>query len=378
MLLCTSSRQWCSVRRVDRVEAEGQQPAEEAPEDRRQEGEAQTHRDGHYTSTHSTHYPRSVPLCILTRFLPIRLCEQRAKELYKQQKREAKASNASALSPPPSDSISASPSPSPLPPSPRHLEPSQPLSSPSPATPRSASPSPGLSRTEQLTLLRSQVKSELVKAEFHVRKKKLEKVDNAIRNATKSGPKVKGYSYTDEADKLRRDIEASLTAKVKLKKEAKLTEPHTPISHLLHRASEGRRSLLAWLLDEGGLERLRGLTPKEVGSSVLCYRDIVRSPLNYKVELMWRVAVVGEEWAEGWEGVDVMWRVAYELYGKLMELCDPARSPWQYAALRAGLQRTVEKLEEWDVRKRLEGSNRPIVFVPPNFEDGQAMFFFQS
>ena len=216
--------------------------------------------------------------------------------------------------------------------------------------------------------------------EFHARKKKLERVDNAIRNATKTGgPQVYNYSYSHEADALRRRIEASLTPHTKQKKtRARLTEPLSPIAHLLHRCSEGRRSAVGWLREEGGVERLRGLAPSAVWASVRCYRDVVRSPLHFKVECLWRLAVVADEWEEGWGGEDVMWRVSHGVYGLLLELCEPTANPWQYAALRAGLERLEERLEEAEMRKLMEAGNHEVQFTPPNFDDGQAMFFFHT
>ena len=224
------------------------------------------------------------------------------------------------------------------------------------------------------------MKAELVEEEFHHRKKKLERVDNAIRNATKTGgPQVYHYSYQHETDELRKRIEASLTLKTKQKKtRTRLTEPLSPITHLLHRCSQGRASALAYLRDEGGLDRLRALPPSQVWSSVRCYRDVVGSPVNYKVECMWRLAVIADEWVEGWGGEDVMWRVSHGMYGVLIELCHPSSNPWQYSALRAGVERLEERLEEWEMRRLLDGCNREVLFTPPNFDDGQAMFFFQS
>ena len=280
----------------------------------------------------------------------------------------------------PSPSESPSPTPSPVPPSSRPQSASQAASSRTPASPPASSDASELSRHEALSLLRSRVKSELVEVEFHARKKKLERVDNAIRNATKTGgPKVHGYSYADEAERLRRDIEATLTRKTRDKrKPLHLTEPAQPITHLLHRCSAGRLSALAYLRAEGGLAKVIALTPTVVWASLTCYRDVVKSPLNFKLECLWRLAVVGEEWLDAWGDAQVMWKISAAVYGMLLDRCDPRDAPWQYSALRAGLERVHEALEQWEMQRQIDQPNRAIVFTPPNFDDGQAMFFFQT
>ena len=234
----------------------------------------------------------------------------------------------------------------------------------------------------QLATIKQQVISELVEAEFHEKKKKLEAIDNKVRNAMKHAPN-KNNAYYDveaEASKLKASLLASLTRQRPTSTDTKvrLVEPHTVLSYLLHTCSLGKLAVLAFLDDVNNMRELCRLSMKDVQASLMCYVERVQSPTHYKCELLWRLAVVCEGWPARSEHAYVCWKLSQKCYQILLDKCDGKRHAWQYAAFSVGLARVEEQLEELEMAQLMERGNQTFVFVPPDWADGSAMFFFQS
>ena len=222
----------------------------------------------------------------------------------------------------------------------------------------------------------------MVEAEFHEKKKRLEAIDNRVRNAMKHAPN-KNSAYYDvdaEANRLKAALTASLTRQRPTSADAKprLLEPHTVLSHLLHTCSLGKRAVVDFLDELNNIHELRALSMKEVQASLVCYVERVQSPTHYKCELLWRLAVVCEGWPPRSEQCYVCWKLSQKCYQLLLDKCDGGRHAWQYAAFSIGLLRVEEQLEELEMQQLMERGNRTFVFAPPDWADGSAMFFFHS
>ena len=234
----------------------------------------------------------------------------------------------------------------------------------------------------ELAAIKQQVIEEMVEEEYHEKKKKLELIDNKVRNAMKHAPN-KGNTYYDldaEASRLKAALLASLTRQRPTSSDTKvrLVEPHTVISHLLHTCSMGKRAVLDFLYELNNMRDLCALSMKEVQASLVCYVERVQSPTHYKCEMLWRLAVICESWPQRSEYCYVCWKLSQKCYLLLLDKCSGKRHAWQYAAFSVGLARSEEQLEELEMVQLMERGNRTFVFVPPDWADGSAMFFFQS
>ena len=239
-----------------------------------------------------------------------------------------------------------------------------------------------LQKRTQLATIKQQVIQEMVDAEFHEKKKKLEAMDNKVRNAMKHAPGSANTYYDVEAEgnKLKAALLAQLTRQRPASADTKvrLVEPHTVVSWLLHTCSMGKSAVIAFLRDVNNVRELCGLSMKDVQASLICYVERVQSPTHYKCEMLWRLAVIGEGWEASSEYCYVCWKLSQKCYQILLDKCDGKRHAWQYAAFSIGLARVEEQLEELTMVQLMERGNRSFVFVPPDWADGSAMFFFQS
>lgn len=222
----------------------------------------------------------------------------------------------------------------------------------------------------------------MVEAEYHDKRKRLEAIDNRVRNAMKHAPNSNSsyYDLEAEANRMKAALTASLTRHRPATADTKvaLLEPHTVVSYLMHTASFGKRAIEQYLCEPNNMRELSALSMKQLQASLVCYVERVQSPTHFKCEMLWRLAVVCETWPARSEWRFVCWKLAQKCYQALLDRCDGRRHAWQYAAFSAGLARVEEQLEEMELAQLMERGNRTFVFVPPDWADSSAMFFFHS
>ena len=143
-------------------------------------------------------------------------------------------------------------------------------------------------------------------------------------------------------------------------------------------APAAKRAIEDYLSEPNNLRELSALSMKALQANLTCYVERVQSPTHFKSEMLWRLAVVCEAWPSRSEQCFVCWKLAQKCYQALLDRCDGRRHAWHYAAFSAGLARVEEQLEELELRQLMERGNRSFVFVPPDWADGSAMFFFHS
>ena len=231
-----------------------------------------------------------------------------------------------------------------------------------------------------MSALKQQLIAQLEDRQFRQQVKKLEAVDNRIRNHIKhSGHSVANYSYHSEKEKLRQQIHLSLVpAKEKRQKKVKLTEPDRLITDALHTATLGRNQLVEFFSEHNIQRGFLSLEMPVIKASISCYLRKVQSPINFKVECLWRLAVVTEDWSERQGLCPLLWQIAALIYGQLVDFCDPEQNPWQYSALRCGAERCSDRIAEYEMQQLVNASNKEFVFTAPSWDSSQSMYFFSA
>jgi len=202
---------------------------------------------------------------------------------------------------------------------------------------------------------------------------KLQKKHNVMQNAMLKGNRIgSGYDrdtvdlrvVQKELRKARRDEE---------EREIVLEEDLPLYRDMCNAAAKGQKALFAYLEQEHVLRELAQADLRYLRASVDATLERRKSPLNFRVEVVWRVACTIQEWKRGEREQNL--RLALHSYTRLLERCDPEAHPVQYA----GLQNTRElcelELERTTAYKILHRANHDFEFQYK--EDPSTMYKFE-
>jgi hypothetical protein len=127
-------------------------------------------------------------------------------------------------------------------------------------------------------------------------------------------------------------------------------------------AAVGYKALVAYLEDEAHLQEMHNTDVRYLKASLDAELERRNSPINFRVEILWRLATVLQEFRHG--NREQSLRLAHHIYEKLLERCDPEQHPFQYAGLANTMELCEVELERVTGYKIMNRSNRDFEFAP--------------
>lgn len=127
--------------------------------------------------------------------------------------------------------------------------------------------------------------------------------------------------------------------------------------------AKGQKALYAFLDSEETLRTLQGCDIRYLRASLEATLERRPSPLNFRVEILWRFAATVHEWRGGQREQNL--RMAQYAYQLLLEKCDPELHPFQYAGLCNTLELCEMELERVTGYKILNRANKDFEFQQP-------------
>lgn len=138
-------------------------------------------------------------------------------------------------------------------------------------------------------------------------------------------------------------------------------------------AAVGQKALLAYLDQEAILNQLNNTDMRYLRASLDAELERRNSPINFRAETLWRLAVTLHEYKRGNREQNL--RLAQHVYIKLIERCDPDLHPFQYAGLQNTLELCDQELDRVTGYKIINRANRDHEFAPP--DDPSSNFNFE-
>jgi hypothetical protein len=231
----------------------------------------------------------------------------------------------------------------------------------------------GMDEVERLARYVGEERKQIENEEMVRKLSKLQKKHNAMQNAMLKGNKIgQGYDR-DTVDLKVVQKQLKRARKDEEEKIIVLDEALPLYRDMCDASAKGQKALFAYLEQEHVLRELSQADLRYLRASVDATLERRKSPLNFRVEVVWRVACTIQEWKRGEREQNL--RLALHSYTALLERCDPDAHPFQYA----GLQNTRElcelELERVTGYKILQRANHDFEYVSK--EDPTAMYKFE-
>jgi hypothetical protein len=187
---------------------------------------------------------------------------------------------------------------------------------------------------------------------------KLQRKHNTMQNAMTKGNKVAAGYDRDEIDlrvvqkELKKNREKAKTAVIVLEEAIPL------IRNATNAAAVGMKALLAYLSQESILREFSQTDIRYLRASLDAELERRNSPINFRVEILWRFACIIHEFKKGDREQNL--RLAQHVYEKLLERCDPETHPFQYAGLQNTLELCQIEMERVTGYKIINRANRDV------------------
>ena len=193
---------------------------------------------------------------------------------------------------------------------------------------------------------------------------KLQRKHNTMQNAMLKGNKIaSGYDrevidlkvIQKQLRKKRKDEETKVIV---------LEEAHALIRDAMDAVAKGQKALFAYLETEATLRGFQETDIRVLRASLDATLYRRASPLNFKVEVLWRFAATIQEWRGGSREQNL--RLALHTYLLLLEQCDPDSHPVHYASLCNTLELCEIELERVTGYKIINRANKDFEFAVPS------------
>jgi hypothetical protein len=230
----------------------------------------------------------------------------------------------------------------------------------------------GLDESQRLAQYITEELRVLENAEMVRKLNKLQKKHNVMQNALLKSNKAAGYDR-DMIDLKVVQKELKKAKKDEDEKEIILEEPLPIYRDMCDSAAKGQKALFAYLEQEHVLRELSQSDLRYLKASVDATLERRKSPLNFRVEVVWRIACTIQEWKRGERELNI--RLALHTYHRLLERCDPNIHPFQYSGLHHTLELCEMELERVTGYKIINRANHDYEFQ--SAADPSSIFKFE-
>jgi len=221
----------------------------------------------------------------------------------------------------------------------------------------------GIEDEDRLAALISEERTKLENEEMVRKLNKLQRKHNVMQNAQRRGNKLAANYDRDEVDLKVVQKQLKKSKQEEAQREIVLDEPLPLIKDALDAAALGQRPLYAYLEQESVLRDLAETDPRYLRASIDATLERRPSHLNFRAEIVWRLACTLQEWRRGHRETNL--RLARHCYVRLIEQCDPEVHPFQYASLQHSLELTDNELDRTTAYTIINRSNRDFEFAEP-------------
>jgi hypothetical protein len=225
------------------------------------------------------------------------------------------------------------------------------------------------SKKTQLEELK-QMELQRLEAEEAARKeKKVQKFTNLMLNAQRSGMKIRDWEKLslEEKEKKKKGKE-----KEKGKEEVKLElkEPCEVINSLIEQCREGRQAAFRYLSLENSQKLLHETEFKILKASLELVMKNRQSPINFRIELLWRLAVLLFESSSVLAPKrEINLKLSHFAYNLILQHASPDSHPLHYAVLKNSLELCEQELDKLEYQKLMNKNNADYHFEPPKFSE---------
>lgn len=219
-----------------------------------------------------------------------------------------------------------------------------------------------LNDSERLELMRQyclqQIETEEAKRRIQKHQRKL----NDLRNASKNNQKIKDFNWMDEENKWLEKYTNNINND---DQPIIISEPVHVINELLESCLISQQSLIQLLHSESIQYELSSTDTRILHASLDASFNGRRSPLNFRVEMLWRFASTIQDIYIS-TNRKLLLQLSIYSYHLLIEKCDTKEHMYQYTALCNCLELATIELNRIELREQLHSVNRDYQFIPPD------------
>lgn len=191
---------------------------------------------------------------------------------------------------------------------------------------------------------------------------KLQRKHNTMQNAMLKGNKIGAGYDRDQVDLKVVQKQLRKSRKEEENREIVLEEALPLIRNAIDAVAKGQKALFAFLEEEATLRELAQTDLRYLRASLEAHLERRDSPLNFRVETLWRLACTVHEWRRGDREQNL--RVALHAYALLLDKCDPELHPFQYAGLANSKELCEIELDKVTGYKIINRANHDYEHVP--------------